>query len=73
MNKLTQTFFRRRENIFNTADVSVLLGGTRNSRNGLIKRAMKEKDIFRIRRGLYVLSPEFSEKPLSEFVIAQRI
>lgn len=73
MNKITQTFFRRRENIFNTADVSVLLGGTRDSRNGLIKRAMKEKDIFRIRRGLYVLSPAFSEKPLSEFVIAQRI
>lgn len=73
MNLLAQSFLKKKIGIFNTADIAMTLGGTRNSRNALIKRAIKSGDIINVRRGLYVISNDLSQNPISQYAISQRI
>ncbi len=74
MNLLTKSFFVKKADVFNTADVALTLKNcSRNSRNALIKRAIKSGDIINIRRGLYSLSSELRQTTISQFAISQRI
>lgn len=73
MNKLTEHFFDSPTGIFTLPEVTVEISGSDFSRNGLIKRAISDGEILNIRRGLYCLSPKYQKKPLSVYMLAQRI
>jgi len=74
MNSLTKQFFKNAQSgVFTNQEVAVLLPGSDNSRQALIKRAIAQGDIVHIRRGLYCLAPEYRKKPSNIFSIAQQV
>lgn len=50
-----------------------LLGGSAESRYGLVNRAVKAGELLRIKRGLYVLAKQLREVPVHPFALAQQI
>ncbi len=50
-----------------------LVGGSPESRYGLVNRALKAGELLRVKRGLYVLANELREVPVSSFALAQQI
>jgi len=74
MNRLTKQLFKNAQaSEFSNQDVSVLLPGSENSRQALIKRAIAQGEIIHIRRGLYCLAPEYRKKPINLFTVAQQV
>ena len=53
--------------------VELLTGGSDSRRWGLVHRAMEGGGVIRLRRGLYILSPELSGREISRFCIANRL
>lgn len=73
MNRLTERFFQAPWGEFSQADAAVAVEGSDFSRHGLVKRAMANEEILRLRRGLYCLAPRFRKKPLSMYALSQRV
>lgn len=73
MNRLTEHFFQTSVGIFSQTDVTMTIKGSRFSRHGLIKRAIANGEILKIRRGLYCLAPAYQKKPVSIYGISEYI
>ncbi len=74
MNRLTKQFFINvPSGVFTSQEVSVLLPGSDNSRQALIKRAIARGEIIHIRRGLYCLAMEYRKKTINSFSVAQQV
>ncbi len=73
MNRVTKYFFESSINVFSTLDVSEALEGTDVSKYGLIKRAIKNGEILKIRRGLYCLAPKFQKNIVNVYGLAEQI
>jgi len=50
-----------------------LLGGSAQSRYGLVNRALKAGELLRVKRGLYVLANELRDEAVHPFALAQQI
>ncbi len=50
-----------------------LLGGSDARRYGLVNRAIKQGELLKVRRGLYVLAGEYRKKSVHPFVLAQHL
>lgn len=50
-----------------------IVDGTAAQRYGLVNRAFKAGELLRVRRGLYLLSPQYRSEPAHPFVIAQAL
>jgi hypothetical protein len=50
-----------------------LLGGSAESRYGLVNRALKAGELLRVKRGLYVLANGLRDEPVHPFALAQQI
>ena len=59
--------------VFTDAGLTNALGGTANSRNSAVRRAVKAGDIIRLKRGLYVLGAKHQRKGVSPFQAAPMI
>jgi predicted transcriptional regulator of viral defense system len=59
--------------LFSVQDISTLEPDGDNKRYGLVKRAMANGELIRIRRGLYCLSPIYQKKSLNPLSVAQHI
>lgn len=73
MNRLTERFFQSPTGVFSQPEVAVAVEGSDFSRHGLVKRALADKEIIDIRRGLYCLAPRYQKKPVSVYAISQRV
>lgn len=74
MNTLTETAIKTLpRGFFTTHDVAAMFPGSNDRRYGLIKRAVADEEIIRIRRGLYCLSPAYGREKLNLFTLAQLI
>lgn len=75
MQTLTEALLRKglAGRILSDRQIDRMLGGEPGRRYGLINRALKADELIRIRRGLYVLPPEYGAGPPHPFVIAQAI
>ncbi len=58
---------------FSVTELATFLRGSKASRYGLIKRAVADRQLISLRRGLYCLSERDRRYPLNLFVIAQKI
>lgn len=59
--------------LFTDEQARLLLGGSKDSRYGILKRAIATGDLIHLRRGLYLLAPQLSRQPAHPFEIAQQI
>ncbi len=59
--------------VFTDSEVAILVGGTPNSRYGLVKRAIAQGDLIQLRRGVYSLGKRFQRSSLNRFELAQKI
>ena len=59
--------------ILTDRQIARLIGGSAESRYGLVNRAIKAGDLLRVRRGLYVLSNGLRDAPVHPFALAQQI
>ena len=50
-----------------------LVGGSAARRYGLVNRALKEGALIRVKRGTYVLAPEYRTEPVHPFAVAQSL
>ena len=75
MNKIIEYVYEHLPyDVFTDRDIAqLILRGSKDSRYGLIKRALKKSEIIRIRRGLYCLAKKYERRPLNLFSIAQLI
>ena len=74
MTKLSEIILRQfPATCFTISDVAVLVNGTDNKRYSLLKRAMAQKEIIKIRRGLYCLSPNLTRKRINPLTVAQYV
>ena len=73
MNILTEHFLKNGRTIFSLAEVAVAIDGSDHRRHGLIKRAIANEEILKIRRGLYCLAPKYQKTPVSIFALAQKL
>lgn len=73
MDKITETIFTHLPyDLFTDKDIAALTADKNdNSRQGLIKRALKKHDIIRIKRGLYCLAKKYQRRSLNKFCVAQ--
>lgn len=62
-----------RDNIFSEYDLDSLANGTSASRYGMVNKALKKKELIRLRRGLYVLSDNYRQAKFSKYFLASRI
>lgn len=58
---------------FSKVELDNLLSGSEDSRCGLVKRAVANGELLRLRRGFYCLASRYQRHPLNLFVLAQRI
>ena len=73
MNCLTELFFTSQIDVFSSTDIDVSIDKSKFSKYGLTKRAIANKEILKIRRGLYCLNSKYRRRPLNTFAIAQRV
>ncbi len=59
--------------VFTDTEVVNLLEGSPNRRYGLVKRAIADGDLIKLRRGVYCLGKTFQREPLDHFELAQKI
>lgn len=74
MQRLTELVRDRApQDTFTRAEVACWAGGSPDRQFSLVKRALAQGEIVRIRRGLYCLAPKFSRNKVDPLVLAQRI
>lgn len=61
------------DRILTDRQLARLIGGSAESRYGLVNRAVKAGELLRVKRGLYVLANELREVPVHPFALAQQI
>ncbi len=61
------------EHAFRDSDLANLLNISALQRHAAVNRAMSKGELIRLRRGLYLLSPEFLQQPFSQFYLANHI
>lgn len=61
------------DHILTDSDLNSLLDGTSAARYGMVNKALKHKELIRIRRGLYLMADKYRHKKLSKFYLASRI
>ncbi len=72
MNKISQYVLSHLPyDLFTDTDVALMISGSRNSRYGLVKRAIKSGEIIRLKRGVYCLSRKNQRRSLSAYAISQ--
>ncbi len=59
--------------VLNDVQLKRMLGGSNASRYGLVNRAMKAGELYRIKRGLYILNEKYRAYSLHPFSLAQTI
>ncbi len=64
---------RQGRSYYSEAELKTLLPGTRNSQKAIIKRAVAEGLLIRLKRGLYCVNGEVSQKKPHAFELAQLI
>lgn len=75
MQPLTETLMHSplKNRIFRDVQLKDTLPGSDQSRYGLVNRALAAGEIWRIRRGMYVLDQAFRDRPCHPFAIAQAL
>ncbi len=75
MKSLTEKLIESGQNhrVLNDMQLKRMLGGSDASRYGLVNRAMKAGELYRIKRGLYILNEKYRTNPLHPFALAQSI
>lgn len=75
MQTLTEILVRNRlaERLLTPFQLKRLAGGSSNRRYGLVNRALKRGELVRLKRGLYVLAPQFRRTPCHPFAVAQAL
>jgi hypothetical protein len=75
MQTLTESLMEQgvTDRILSERQLERVLGRGPAGRYGLVNRALKAKELVRIRRGLYVLAPRFRNEPVHPFAIAQAL
>ncbi len=63
----------RGDRVLTDRQLARLIGGSDQSRYGLVNRALKAGELLRVKRGLYVLANELRGAPVHPFVVAQQI
>ncbi len=58
---------------FSDMELTTLLKGTAQRRYALVKRALAQQQLIRLRRGFYCLAEKYRRAPLNLFVLAQKI
>lgn len=61
------------DRVLNEKQLVRIVGGSSDSRYGLVKRAMQSKDLLQIKRGTYVLASQYRTRPAHPFRVAQAI
>jgi hypothetical protein len=61
------------ERILSEEQLDRVVGGEAGRRYGLVNRALKAKELIRVRRGIYVLAQKFRTEAVHPFAIAQAI
>lgn len=61
------------KHIFTDTDLSTLFGRSAASRYGLVNKALKKGELLRLKRGLYMLAPEFQETRVSQYYVASQM
>lgn len=59
--------------VLTDVDLDGLLDGTPAARYGMVNKALKEGELIRIRRGLYIIADRYRRRKLSKFYLASRI
>jgi len=59
--------------VFTSYELEQVFKGSHDRRYGLIKRAIKQEGLIKIKRGLYCLSKDFRRYAIHEFEFAQKI
>ena len=54
-------------------DLAQLFGGTDARRYGLVNKALRAKELIRLRRGLYVIAPKYAAGMLNEYYLANQM
>jgi hypothetical protein len=62
-----------RDRTFSELQLERAIGGPASRRYGLVNRALKARELIRIRRGLYMLPPKYRTVPPHPFAIAQAL
>lgn len=75
MQSLTQTIIDQKlaNHVLSDTQIARLVGGSDQRRYHLVNRAMKAKELVRLKRGLYVMAPDFREYPVHPFSVAQAL
>lgn len=61
------------DHILTEIDLNSLLNGSSAARYGMVNKALKKKELIKIRRGLYLLADKYRHKKISKFFLASRI
>ena len=61
------------KDFFTSAELDVILSGTKARRYGVVKRALAKGDLVQLRRGFYCLGSKNHRKPLDLFVLGNHI
>ena len=59
--------------VLNDKQLARVLDGSAESRYGLVNRALKQKELIRVRRGVYVLAEKYRDYPVHPFALAQQL
>jgi predicted transcriptional regulator of viral defense system len=74
MNRLVKTILEKVPvPVFTTLEISNLVPGSENTRYSLVKRAIADGDIIRIKKGLYTLSPLYRKGILNPYSVSHMI
>ncbi len=72
MNKISQYVLSRLPyDLFTDTDLASMISASRDSRYGLVKRAIKNDEIIRLKRGLYCLAKKNQRRSLNTYAISQ--
>ncbi|MHA1558456.1 MAG: type IV toxin-antitoxin system AbiEi family antitoxin domain-containing protein [Alphaproteobacteria bacterium] len=74
MNLVTEKVIENlKQDYFTSTDISVLFPGSNDSKHSLIKRALKSKEIIRLKRGFYCLSSKYQRHGINLFTLSQHL
>jgi hypothetical protein len=75
MQQLTEMLIEQglRDRALSEHQLARVAGGSDARRYGLVNRALKSRDLVRLRRGLYILAPKYRSEPAHPFAIAQAL
>jgi len=74
MNNFMKMMMRHVPNpVIQDSDIVQLVQGSADARRALVKRAIAAGDLIRVRRGVYVLAPEWRKREVHPFVLAQHM